>query len=182
MEFRLRNRARLRRKEVGELAAQLSAALAPTSIFAESDPLEEAEAGGQRLLVLGDEIIGFWHEGRPFLTLRGLLRYGAAQRYVTVDMGAVRFVINGADVMGPGITDADPAIRTGDLVWIREERHGKPLAVGVSLSDAAVLKSKVKGKQVRTMFFVGDKVWKWGQEEEIPKEPAPPPGATEDPE
>lgn len=171
MELRLRNRSRLRRKEVAHLAADLSATLGCNTIFGEEEPVEEAEAENERYFVIGTDVIGLRHEGRPFLSLRGLLKYGATRRFVTVDMGAVRFVTNGADVMGPGIMDADPAIAAGDLVWVREERHGKPLAVGVALSDAATLRAKAKGKQVRTLHWVGDRLWLWGQEE--PESPAP---------
>ena len=103
------------------------------------------------------------------LAVRGILKYGASRRFVTVDMGAVRFVTNGADVMGPGITDADPAIKTGDLVWVREERHQKPLAVGQALAEGAALKGKPKGKQVKSLHFVGDRLWVWGQEETQPE-------------
>jgi len=34
---------------------------------------------------------------------------------VVVDPGAVKFIINGADVMGPGIIEADPDIRRATL-------------------------------------------------------------------
>ena len=131
-------------------------------------------------IILGNEIVGLRHEGKPFLTLKGILKYGAKNGFVTVDMGAVRFVTNGADVMGPGITDADPAIKTGDLVWIREERHGKPLAIGVALADAATLRAKAKGKQVRTLYVVGDKVWKWGEAEEEAEEEEDDEGAAQE--
>jgi PUA-domain protein len=169
MEFRLRNRARLRRKEVEELARQLGTALGLSSTFAPEDPLEVAEGPDRRYLLLRNEIVGFYEGDRPFLSPKGLLKWPATKRYVTVDMGAVRFVTNGADVMGPGITDADPEIRPEDLVWIREERHGKPLGVGVALSEASVLRAKAKGKQVRALLHVGDKAWTYGEEEEKPE-------------
>lgn len=174
MEFRLRNRARLRRKEIADLGDTLASVLETQTRFLPEDPLEEAEGPDRKYLLFEGEIIGFYEGSHPFLTPRGLLRYGAAKRFVTVDMGAVRFVTNGADVMGPGIVDADPEIRANDLVWVREERHGKPLAVGVALSDAATLRAKTKGKQVRSLFWVGDSVWQWGQEEE-PESDAPAP-------
>lgn len=169
MEFRLRNRSRLRRKEVEELARELQGRLGLTAVFAPEDPLEVAEGPDRRYILLRNDIVGFYEGDRPFLTPRGLLKWPAQKRYVTVDMGAVRFVTNGADVMGPGITDADPEIHAEDLVWIREERHGKPLGVGVALSEAPVLRAKSKGKQVRALYYVGDKAWTFGQEEEKPK-------------
>lgn len=174
MELRLRNRARLRRKEIVELAHVLQSTLGTQTMFGEVDPVEVAEAEGVRFILLGRDIIGFYAGERACLTPKGLLKYGATKRYVTVDMGAVKFVTNGADVMGPGITDADLAITTGDPVWVREERHGKPLAVGLALADAAVLRSKTKGKQVKTLYFVGDRVWAWGVEEEASPAPEAP--------
>jgi len=171
MEFRLRNRSRLRRKEVDELADHLQTTLGLSAVFGPEEPLEVAEGPDRRYLLLKNEIVGFYEGERPFLTPKGLLKWPATKRFVTVDMGAVRFVINGADVMGPGITDADPGIQADDLVWVREERHGKPLGVGVSLTDAATLKAKTKGKQVRALYHVGDRTWTYGQEEEAPSEP-----------
>ena len=55
------------------------------------------------------------------------------KRIVTVDKGAIRFVSNGADIMAPGIVDADSEIKEGDLVIIVEEAHRKPLAIGKAL-------------------------------------------------
>lgn len=172
IELRIRNRSRLRRKEVEGLAARLGGELGTNEMFAADAPVELGEYEGGRVIVLGHEILGLLHDERPALSVRGILKYGATKRYVTVDMGAVRFVTNGADVMGPGIVDADPEIRAGDLVWVREERHGKPLAVGQALADAATLKSKAKGKLVKSLHFVGDRIWLWGQEDSS-KEPPP---------
>ena len=78
-------------------------------------------------------------------------------------MGAVPYVTNGADVMGPGITAADPDIAEGDMVWIRDARNGAPLAVGVALRSGEALASKEPGKAIKTIHFVGDKLWKTGE-------------------
>ncbi|HLE47975.1 MAG TPA: PUA domain-containing protein [Candidatus Thermoplasmatota archaeon] len=165
VELRIRNRARLRRKEIEELAAQVQAEYGTTKIFGPEEPLERGNQDESDVLLLGNEVIGLFHEGKAGLSVRGLLKYVASKRFVTVDMGAVRFVTNGADVMGPGIVDADPGIKTGDLVWVREERHGKPLAIGVALADGPGLTTKAKGKQVKSLHYVGDRLWLWGQEE-----------------
>ena len=75
-----------------------------------------------------------------------------------VDSGAVRFVVNGADIMKPGIVSADPEIAVGDLVVIVEERHKKPLAVGRALVPGSEMKGE--GKAVKSMHHVGDSIWK----------------------
>ncbi len=180
MELRIRNRARLRRKEIEDLSARLTSELGTTTMFSEEEPVELGDYEGGRVILLGHDIIGLMHEDKPVLAVRGLLKYGASKRFVTVDMGAVRFVTNGADVMGPGIVDADPDIKPGDLVWVREERHKKPLAVGQALSDAATLQAKTKGKQIKSLHFVGDRLWIWGQEETQPAGGTPAPAADDE--
>jgi len=75
-----------------------------------------------------------------------------------VDAGAVRFVVNGADIMNPGIVNADPEIAPGDLVVVVEERYRKPLAVGRALIPGTEMKGE--GKAVKSMHHVGDLIWK----------------------
>jgi PUA domain protein len=74
-------------------------------------------------------------------------------------MGAVKFVYNGADVMGPGVLASDPSIVDGDLVWIRDVKNLQPLAIGKSIASAATLARKDKGKVVESIHHVGDKLW-----------------------
>jgi PUA domain protein len=77
---------------------------------------------------------------------------------VVVDMGAIRFVCNGADVMAPGITDMD-SFNAGDLVVIRDMNHGKALAIGVANKSSVDIEASKKGKVIRNLHYVGDKLW-----------------------
>ncbi|NIR86471.1 RNA-binding protein, partial [Candidatus Bathyarchaeota archaeon] len=52
---------------------------------------------------------------------------------IVVDMGAVPHICNGADLMAPGVVKIDGEFNTGDLLLVVDERHGKPLAIGVAL-------------------------------------------------
>ncbi len=79
---------------------------------------------------------------------------------VLVDMGAIPYVCNGADVMSPGITSIDGEFGKGDLVIVRDERHGKSLAVGVALVPSEEMREMPKGKAVKSIHYVGDKLWK----------------------
>ena len=74
-------------------------------------------------------------------------------------MGAVRFMANGADVMSPGIVDADPDLVEGDVVVVVDETHRKPLAVGISLISGSEMVENDKGKAVKTIHFIGDPIW-----------------------
>lgn len=80
-------------------------------------------------------------------------------KHVTVDMGAVKFVTNGADVMRPGVTKADQEIEAGEYVAIVEETHGKPLAVGKALLDGKAMMLATEGKVIASIHYVGDKQW-----------------------
>lgn len=157
-DLRLRKRHRLRQKEIASFAGQLESALG-TKTFSDADVVDLAEGPEYDVVFVGGKILAFLPQGMPFLTVRGLLRYHATKRFVTVDMGAVKFVYNGADVMGPGIVDFDPGIREGDLVWIRDVKNLQPLAVGRSLLSADSLARKEKGKAVESLHHVGDKLW-----------------------
>ena len=168
-ELKIRRRHRLRQKEVEDIAAALNVSLG-TQTFKSDDALQVAEIYGleQKVYILGTEIVAMEIDGSPFLSITGILRYGATKAYVTVDMGAVKYVANGADVMGPGITDGDRSIVTGQTVWIREEKFLKPLAIGRCLVEGSMLGKKSPGKHVQSLFYVGDRVWKL--QEELSKE------------
>ncbi len=161
-EIRIRKRKRMRSKEIKALSEQLSAELG-SPVFGEDDPVDTAEGPDFNLIYVGNDILGLIYEDKPFLTVRGLQRYRPERRFVTVDMGAVRFVTNGADVMGPGITEADDGISVGDMVWIRDEKNRVPLAVGIALRDTEGIRSKEKGKAIQMLHYVGDKLWKAGE-------------------
>ena len=161
-EIRIRKRKRMRSKEIKVLSDTLQDILG-VPVFSENDPVDSAEGPDFNLIFVGNDILGMIYEEKPFLTVRGLQRYRAEKRFVTVDMGAVKFVTNGADLMGPGITEADDNISVGDLVWIRDEKNKVPLAVGLALRDTADIRSKEKGKAVQMLHFVGDRLWKAGE-------------------
>jgi PUA domain protein len=77
---------------------------------------------------------------------------------VIIDMGAIRFVCNGADIMAPGIIDLED-FPDGKIVVIRDVKHGKPLAVGMALKPSENIKLQKKGKVISNIHYVGDKLW-----------------------
>lgn len=132
--------------------------------FAEMLPEKfEILEGKDKKFVLGDrEVLAFESEKGYFPTVRGALRIKGGSRAVTVDQGAVSFVVNGADIMRPGVVSWDSDIRKGDHVIIREETHGKAIAVGTSLWDGEEFESNTTGKCVKSLYYVGDDVWNMG--------------------
>ncbi|HIP89420.1 MAG TPA: DUF1947 domain-containing protein [Thermococcus paralvinellae] len=82
------------------------------------------------------------------------------KRRVVVDEGAVPFILKGADVMAPGIVDADEEIKEGDFVFVVEENYGRPLAIGIALMNGREMKEKNRGKAVKIIHHAKDKIWK----------------------
>jgi len=158
-EIRIRKRRRLRSKDMRQMADTVAAALGKPT-FGEEDAVDLANSTDYDLLFVNGRILGMILEDEPFLTVRGILQYRPEKRFVTVDMGAVPYVTNGADIMTPGIVDADRDISPGDLVWIRDVRNLVPLAIGRSLMDGTGLIESKEGKGVQNIHYVGDRLWK----------------------
>lgn len=105
--------------------------------------------------------------GKPVLARSGgvlfpTLIFGEASSFlprVVVDMGAVSHVCGGADVMAPGVVRVEGHFHEGDFLLVVDERHGKPLAVGVALFGSQALRALKRGKVVRNVHYVGDRLW-----------------------
>ncbi len=97
--------------------------------------------------------------GRLIPSIKALMDGAAELPRVVVDSGAVKHVVNGADVMAPGIVRVEGDFVKGDLVVVVDEKHGMPLCVGVALVDKSELESMSKGKVIQNIHYVGDKLW-----------------------
>jgi len=78
---------------------------------------------------------------------------------VVVDMGAVPYVCNGANIMAPGIVHFEGEFAKGDYVIIVDEKHRKPIAIGETIYDTNTAKRVSQGIVVRNVHFVGDGIW-----------------------
>ncbi len=78
---------------------------------------------------------------------------------VTVDTGAVKFVCNGANIMRPGIMKIEGEFGASTLLVVKEERHGKAIAVGRATVSKSEMESAKKGQVVENLHYVGDKYW-----------------------
>ncbi|MBU4256694.1 MAG: RNA-binding protein [Candidatus Thermoplasmatota archaeon] len=157
--MKLRKKHRLRKKDVEKLSKILNDTFGK-EIFTGNEIMDQADAEGNTVLSINNEVLGLIINDKPFLTLKGLLKYKPEKKYVTVDKGAVKFVCNGADIMAPGVVDADSSVKKNDLVWVRDEKYKKALAVGIALMDAEEMVKGKKGKAVLSIHYIGDKIWK----------------------
>lgn len=111
------------------------------------------------MVLANNEPIAFKINNKVYPTLKTILKHNLNSGKVVVDMGALRFIANGADVMAPGIVDADEEIKEGDIIFVVDENHNKPLCVGIALMDGKSMKESNKGKAINTIHYIGDDVW-----------------------
>jgi len=78
---------------------------------------------------------------------------------VTVDSGAVKFVVSGANIMRPGITKIEGDFNAGDLVVVKEEKYGKAISVGLAKAPKLEVEASKKGVVIENLHYAGDKYW-----------------------
>ncbi len=155
--MKIKSRNVLRKTDQKALVSDIVEAFGDASSF-ESRKLEYVESDGQDFIFVDGEPLLFKIDGKIFPTVKGALKLNPTRRRVLVDPGAVRFIINGADTMSPGIVEADPAINVGDLVIIVEKAHGKAIGIGRALMSGKEMVGG-KGKAVKSIHYVGDELW-----------------------
>ncbi len=82
--------------------------------------------------------------------------------HVMVDMGAVKFMCNGANVMRPGIKSYSE-FEEGQIVCIIEESQHKFLAVGKALVASSEMETMQKGEVLKNLHYISDKFWEIGK-------------------
>jgi len=159
----IKSRHHLRSDAIDEIQETLAAQL---GVDLDADSFEKVELEDSEwdvVLVDGDPLVLYVEgedpeDAQPFLTVRGANAYPPQEHVVTVDAGAIEFVSNGADVMRPGIVEADERIAAGDLVVITEESHGKSLAIGRAQVDGDDMVGE-EGRVVSSIHHVGDDLY-----------------------
>jgi malignant T-cell-amplified sequence len=81
---------------------------------------------------------------------------------VTVDMGAVKFMCKGANLMRPGIKKFTE-FEKDKIVCIVEESQHKFLAVGKSLVSSSELETMEKGEIIKNLHYISDRFWETGK-------------------
>ena len=107
---------------------------------------------GLKAIKVGDSYL-------PFLTDTEILKKFP---YVMVDMGAVKFMCKGANVMRPGITNYTQFEKDGVVCIIEESQH-KFLAVGKSCVPSTDMESMSKGEIIKNMHYISDNYWESGK-------------------
>ena len=83
--------------------------------------------------------------------------------FVKVDMGAIKFVCKGANVMRPGITKFSD-FESGEIVCVIEESQNKFLAVGKAEMSSKEAEGSRNGEVIKNMHYISDDFWETKKE------------------
>ena len=111
------------------------------------------------VVTLDKEPFFFYLEGKIIPTLKLLLKENFMKK-VTIDMGAVKFIASGADLMRPGITEIEDGINEGNFISVIDVEHKKPIAIGQAMMNSEEMRNAESGKVIKNIHYVGDKLWK----------------------
>jgi len=78
--------------------------------------------------------------------------------HVTVDQGAVPRILNGADVMAPGIIELSEFAQ-GSIVGVREPQRRAFIAVGRALMSSQEIMAVKRGRAIKNLHHAGDRIW-----------------------
>lgn len=153
----VKKRYYLKKKRIKEIKQELGEY---GSLINNKSSVEVLETDEYNYILVNSEPYIIMIDDKPYPTLKAILaNKDLENKTVVVDMGAVRFVTNGADIMSPGIVEADDDIVPGDVVVIVDVYNHKPLAIGESLISGPEMVESSKGKAIKSLHFVGDDIW-----------------------
>jgi PUA domain protein len=106
----------------------------------------------------------------PLPHLKLVHRFPACFPTITIDRGAIRFVLSGATLMAPGLTSAggrlpsgegeDRELEKGGPVVVMAEGKESACLVGMLSMGTKEVKEKGKGPVVEEGHYLGDGLWR----------------------
>lgn len=113
------------------------------------------------LLLSNKKVIGFYYNQKLYPSLHTILEYNTNIPKVYLDLGAIPFITKGADLMAPGIKELE-VFDKNSLVILCDATHKKSLALGISDFSSDEIKNMHKGKVIKTIHYISDKIWNFG--------------------
>ncbi|UOY09823.1 RNA-binding protein [Methanonatronarchaeum sp. AMET6-2] len=157
--MRITSRHHMRDDRVRELRSEVNEKFGCNVIPSDSVVEVAVTDEGHELVFVGKKPVLMKFEEEVFLTVVGALETDIERRKVVVDQGAIPFLLNGADLMAPGVVDADLDIEPDDLFLVVEEKHDKPIAVCRAIEAGDFMVSSESGKVGENIHYVQDEIW-----------------------
>lgn len=121
-------------------------------VYLKQDDIEGYLLNGNLFLIKKDGMI--------FPSLKSIFEKDIKIASVYIDIPAVKFISNGADIMRPGIKEIED-FSEKSIVVVRDEIHKKAIAIAYSEINSQDLKIMEKGKVLKNLCYVGDKYWNY---------------------
>lgn len=113
------------------------------------------------IIIADKETIGFFYNNNCYPSLKLLLNANTNIPSIYLDLGAIPFITKGADLMKPGVKDLEQ-FEKGHLIIMKDAIHKKALALGLAEFGSEEIKTMDKGKVVKTLHYIGDNIWNYG--------------------
>ncbi len=148
----------LSRRDSAEMISKIETQLGLSLELSKSAQAQCTEPEGGTVFI-GLDGYEFVQAGEKFFPFLGSQETLALFPEAIVDEGAIKFLLNGADVMRPGIRKFDEWGPAGKTVVVKEEKKGRAIAVGPSTVPSSDAQAMTKGGCVKNVHHVGDKYW-----------------------
>ncbi|MDO5844115.1 MAG: RNA-binding protein [Methanocorpusculum sp.] len=160
VELTIKKRHAIKKGQLSSLVLKLEENIGDEAKLYSSKMIEIAETASKfNIYLIDKKPLVIEKDDWAFPTLRGAIARPFKGRRIAVDMGAIPYVINGADVMRPGIVSVSDDVKANKPALVVDESHDKPLAVVIPLYDAPELRALEKGKAAKNLHYVGDELW-----------------------
>ena len=148
----------LSKSDIQKLNEEINEKFGVDDFFGKKDRIIQSDIE-KRVYIIKDDMAYFFYDNEQLVPTLKLLMDKPLLKQVIVDMGAVKFMVSGADVMRPGITEINDSIEKDEVVMVVDETHKKPLCVARALFSGKEITEMQKGKVLKTLHFVGDPIW-----------------------
>lgn len=153
---------RLSNSIVRQIKTQFEADL--SGVLRKEDLLEIVKGENKTQYILRNGVPVFIYKQRYIPTVKCVHMVPEIVKKVVVDKGAVKHLINGADVMAPGLLHPDsnyPNVLEGEIVAIYGHEKNTALAVGEVLMDNEEVQEKKAGAAIKLINHLGDRLYSY---------------------
>jgi len=150
-------RKMLSKKEIKTLREKLPDYL--KQLIHKNLPIEIIETEKGEVYIIEDTPILIKVENRFIPHLKYILKEDTNLKKVIVDRGAIKPILNGADIMAPGVTYFDDTIEEEEVIEVREEEKNIPICIGYALVSGSEFNKIKKGRVVKNIHHIKDIWW-----------------------